>query len=280
MKIIAGCFAIYTCLTWLSKYSLGQFLDNNCGYTVPLPPQSRVYGGRNAIIGSSPWMAYLIYNSAFHCGGTLITRKYILTAAHCIANNLKVRLGEYDTKTEIDCTRDGCIPKYKEYDVSRAIIHANYSYQLGSSHDIGLLKLAGTVSYEIHIRPVCILLNPARAAYNPTFVATGWGKTDINTIATVLQVATLRKLNSSECNSVLRTSLTWGQFCAGHNHADTCEGDSGGPLVQMLFNGYIRRTVQFGIVSYGHYLCRGPGVYTDVMAFTEWIRKGILLNGN
>ncbi|XP_020801045.1 serine protease easter-like [Drosophila serrata] len=147
MKLITAWIALLTWLTW-SEVSLGQFLENNCGYAVPLSPKSRVYGGRNAIIGSSPWMAYLIYNSAFHCGGTLITKRYILTAAHCVEDNLKVRLGEYNTRTLIDCTKDGCIPQYEEYDVSRAMVHANYNFQLGSSDDIALLKLVRAVRYD------------------------------------------------------------------------------------------------------------------------------------
>lgn len=213
----------------------------------------------------------------------------------------KVRLGEYDTRTSIDCSQDFCIPQYEEFDVALALKNSNYRFQHGGSYDIGLLKLTRPVRYnskilplnqrevplsifshltlQVHIRPVCLLLNPSRAANNPTFVATGWGKTNVYKVATVLQTVILRKFNPTECERVLRTSLEWGQFCAGQEQADTCDGDSGGPLVQKLSDGRITRTVQFGIVSYGHYLCRGPGVYTDVMAFTDWIRRAIHIYG-
>lgn len=48
----------------------------------------RIVGGTVAKVGSIPWMALLYYQSkfgekSFRCGGSLISPKYVLTAAHC-----------------------------------------------------------------------------------------------------------------------------------------------------------------------------------------------------
>ena len=53
---------------------------------------SNIVGGRKAKIGEYPWMALLGYNPAsiagneifYVCGGSLINKKYVLTAGHCI----------------------------------------------------------------------------------------------------------------------------------------------------------------------------------------------------
>lgn len=52
----------------------------------------RIVGGSTAAMAEFPWMALLQFkdvekeNLAFLCGGSLITEKHVLTAAHCFIN--------------------------------------------------------------------------------------------------------------------------------------------------------------------------------------------------
>ena len=47
----------------------------------------RMAYGQEARLFQFPWMALLMLNSVkFVCGGTLINRRYVLTAAHCLKN--------------------------------------------------------------------------------------------------------------------------------------------------------------------------------------------------
>lgn len=62
----------------------------------------KITGGRRSEPGDWPWMVALVSNMAnkAFCGGTLITDRHVLTAAHCLSmlkpREFRVRLGEYD----------------------------------------------------------------------------------------------------------------------------------------------------------------------------------------
>lgn len=65
--------------------------DTGCGFTNFTV--TRVVGGEPAPKGAFPWMALIGYKddlgeTAFKCGGSLITRRHVLTAAHCIKSTL------------------------------------------------------------------------------------------------------------------------------------------------------------------------------------------------
>lgn len=55
--------------------------------------QNRISRGNETFVGEFPFMALLTYEDdegtrRFKCGGSLITARYVLTAAHCITNDL------------------------------------------------------------------------------------------------------------------------------------------------------------------------------------------------
>ena len=65
-----------------------------------------ILGGRRAEDGNFPWMVSLVNRWGSNiCGGVLISRRNILTAAHCFdsrdwrAGEIEVRLGQVDIST-------------------------------------------------------------------------------------------------------------------------------------------------------------------------------------
>jgi len=138
-------------------------------------------------------------------------------------------------------------------------------------------SIVGKVFYKVFctafIRPVCILTDPTKVPIVRTYRAAGWGKTEHEKTARVLQTLELNELDSSDCYNAFWVRTTESQICAGHPIGDTCMGDSGGPLVhQASIDGQLRY-VQLGIVSFGSTECRSPGVYTRVTSYIEWILK-------
>ena len=77
---------------WFQKKDSGKWLPDasksECGHrTIP----SNIVGGRVAKVGDYPYMALIYYDknddgklSGYRCGGSLINKWYVLTAAHCI----------------------------------------------------------------------------------------------------------------------------------------------------------------------------------------------------
>jgi len=99
---------------WICCPQSGDVLPNNqiCGQT---PPAFHITAGEEAPLNGFPWMAMLLYANSFsstqdtvpRCAGSLITNRYVLTAAQCVnINGLElrsVRLGEHDTSSNPDC---------------------------------------------------------------------------------------------------------------------------------------------------------------------------------
>lgn len=52
-----------------------------CGITYK---HNRIVGGVETQVNAYPWMTALMYNGRFYCGASVISNKYLITAAHCV----------------------------------------------------------------------------------------------------------------------------------------------------------------------------------------------------
>ncbi|XP_017046439.1 spaetzle-processing enzyme-like isoform X2 [Drosophila ficusphila] len=252
------------------------------------PIEYRIYQGEDAYLNDFPWLAMLLYqdrrslslNLTNRCGGSLINNRYVVTAAHCVYNEqhhltssyLKsVRLGEYNTATDKDCTYNlaKCNPPHLEIDVEEIICHEDYQKTIKYENDIALLRLQTSVRYSVAIRPICILGNHLPSEFfniATHFEIAGWGATERKESSRVLQKATTMRRPAPDCgewNFSYETQL----FAGGQNESDTGKGDSGGPLMANMHH----FTYLAGITSYGYTGCEYRGVYTKTQPFYHWI---------
>ncbi|KAJ8668463.1 hypothetical protein QAD02_010126 [Eretmocerus hayati] len=271
------------------------------------PFEFGIIGGRKTGSYENPWMAGLEYitpkGKVVACGGSLITNRHVLTAAHCV-NPLhqpgwyliSVRLGDWDIGAELDaCDPDGkCKPRHIDVPIKREFRHELYfrnrSYV---ANDIALLELAETVKFNEEIRPICLPLKQDLPEL-PTVI--GWGITESGFRSEILLEATVPLVDKQQCELVYKkfkwSGLSSSQICAGGSSrrydVDSCTGDSGGPLIgkneETIWEGiqYYPKAVM-GIVSFGSRYCSTPtipGVYTRVYDYEPWILSKIRLSNN
>ncbi|XP_013147326.1 PREDICTED: venom serine protease Bi-VSP-like isoform X2 [Papilio polytes] len=253
---------------------------------------TKVVGGVNAKLGDFPWMALLGYlyrggpSVDWKCGGSLITSRHVLTAAHCIHgldSLYLVRLGELDLERE----DDGAAPI--DVLIKRKIEHEDYSRN-SLTNDIGVLVLQQDVTFTKLIHPICIPLAPELRSnsyvnYNPMIA--GWGSVSYRgPSASHLQALQLPVVSNEYCARAYAAykeqTIDERVLCAGYERGgrDSCQGDSGGPLMQPVWNSknFTTPMYQIGVVSYGKQCAQAgfPGVYTRLTHFIPWLQEKVL----
>ncbi|KAM5284402.1 transmembrane protease serine 11B-like protein [Hipposideros larvatus] len=255
-------------LTEISKVDAEKIINSRCGRRARMSATyDRIKGGSAAQEGEWPWQATLKRNGRHSCGASLISDKYLVTAAHCFQKTQNPRNYTVSFGTRV-------YPPYMQHYVKNIIIHE--SYTRGEHHDdIALIELTDKVLFNNDVHRVC--LPEATQIFQPGegVVVTGWGALSYNgEYPVLLQKAPVKIIDTNTCNARegYYGLVTDTMLCAGYleGNIDACQGDSGGPLVYPN-----SRNIWYlvGVVSWGSECGKlnKPGVYMRVTAYRNWI---------
>merc|ERR1719297_82987 len=228
----------------------------------------RIVGGQETEVNEYPWQVGLVSANGRMpwCGGTLISDRHVLTAAHCTAAvgsdpaALAVVVGEHRTD-------DSSFTRVAVAAVLDDPLYNPSNFQ----YDFSILTLASPVTLSTAVSPACLPGSSGQDYAGQVATVSGWGTlTSGGNQPSTLQEVTVTVTTNAQCQQAYGANIGAMNICAADQGKDSCQGDSGGPLVVEESGRY----ALIGVVSWG-YGCAVdgyPGVYARVTERLGWIR--------
>lgn len=261
------------------------------GETVPGEGQTSdtdmIVGGSPANDNEWPWQVRLYRDSSDKwgfCGGSLIGRRWVVTAAHCVDDRATAVIGYGNVMRS----------KQRRVDSARIIVHPKYDPQ-NFANDVALIRLKTPVKLGKGAQLIGLADGPLyQSSFGKKAAVTGWGQlfdedklkqkypdgkipwqelVPMRLMEVDVEVQTIERCrqNYGGADSIPNSHLCAGYAAGGK---DSCQGDSGGPLV-IADPASKAKWRLLGIVSFGQG-CALPklfGVYTRVDYFGDWIAR-------
>lgn len=226
--------------------------------------------GESAEIKDYPYLVFLGNNNYF-CGGAIISRRYVLTAAHCVRkpkDKLFIRAGSNSR------TKGGSL-----HHLETVIPHENFfvdSKGQRSSFDLAVVRVSEPFEYDATRQPIRLFNRGEKLRTQLDAKAAGWGNNENYVFPDKFRKLDHRIVDRVSCN---RTFESWGgilenqQFCAAskdQRHRFACSGDSGSPLAVE------GRLAGVTIYGGGCEIKNSPTVYSEVAHFRDWIDQHVI----
>jgi secreted trypsin-like serine protease len=246
-------------------FILGCVLGVALAAEIPAVPTTewdgRIVGGSTAGVNQFPHKASLRSTANAHfCGGSIISNRWVLSAAHCT-------VGRSAASTIVVVGATSRTAGGIRHNVSRITNHGSYNANT-IANDVCVIQTATTIAWASNVGSIPIGTGTVGGGVNG--VIAGWGQTAHPGSAAAnlmfLNKQTLTNANCQARHTVNNRPLIFAStLCAGgSNNQGICMGDSGGGLI---IGGAVH-----GIASWVIPCGRGfPDSYARVGSFTTWI---------
>ncbi|XP_055842461.1 serine protease nudel [Episyrphus balteatus] len=240
-----------------------------------LTDESRIVGGTYSEPLQWPFVVAVYRNGDFHCGGTIFSEQWIITAAHC---TIKFENYFYEVRAGM-LRRSSFSSSTQIHHVTHVVVHQMYERRT-MKNDLALLRIDTPLRFNRWVKPIC-LPDLGRTTMGSDWI---WGP-EVNTICTVVGWGAVREKGPGsdrlkEVQLPIRRRCTEKDdqeaedICAGEavGGRDACQGDSGGPLFCRSVSNN-NEWYLAGVVSHGNGCARASefGVYTRVALYLDWI---------
>ncbi|XP_071120555.1 chymotrypsinogen A-like [Mytilus edulis] len=254
--------------------------------TVSTAASVKIVKGDDADIEDHPWMVSFQIrrggvNYTHSCGGAIIDKSWVLTAAHC-------NLFNYEAKDMRIAAGSSFLSQIIEF-IAVKKFHVHKDFDTGKNflqNDLMLLELQKPLKFGSTINKIDLDTNVGHNYTGEVCTITGWGDTDVNlggNFPDRLQVQYMPVVTTEYCRSnwtsvwkfPLFPEAYWNKLiCLQDEDKDSCRADSGGPVV--CSNKLV------GALSFGSNPCDGisPSVHTRISAFLDWIKDKINTKNN
>ncbi|KAI4455190.1 modular serine protease [Holotrichia oblita] len=288
-----------------------------CGI-IPNQANPLITYGKKTKPGQFPWHAALYHSKdgslSYKCGGSLISKHHIITAAHCVSKPvspalldpeaLLIYLGKYYLNRWSN-------PGMQTHPVSTIMRHPQYN-SANYANDIAVMKLLLPVEFTNFVRPIClwegdtdisnvvgksgemsypvIIINSYIRVFETTGTVVGWGYDEKDKLSEELTILNIPIVPKDVCIYSLpdfySKFTTPDSYCAGFsNGTSVCNGDSGGGMVfqktgeqpdRKAF--HLRGLVSLSVTLKDKAKCDPSHyvVFTDVAKYLEFIKKAMM----
>jgi len=239
----------------------------------PNGAEGYIVGGVDVPRGEIPYQISFRRGSSHFCGGSIIDKQWVVTAAHCVPRNRDPRgLNILAGANRLNDVANGTV-----VELAAIFIHPNFTLRNGPpsfiKDDVSLLKLKEPLTFSKYIAPIKL----PSSSYQATGKAqvSGYGRTKRSPQTPILQKIELDLITDELCRELYKprgNQIPDSDLCGRDIEGKKahCHGDSGGPWANATTNTLV------GVVSWGpggdcnH--IRYPGVSMEVSHFVDWFK--------